>query len=150
VRCAAASALVIGYGNDLRADDGAGRSVADAIGARALPGVAVRSTTQLTPELALEMTGTTTVVFVDASIQDEDVTVRLVEQSPDPPRSMTHHGDPAALLSMVAAVGPPPETAYVVSIPASNLGLGFDFTPRTEAAVAEAIEVVTELVARRP
>lgn len=149
MRCAAADALVIGYGNDLRADDGAGRCVADAMEARALPGVVVRSTSQLTPELALEMAGTTTVVFVDASIDDETVTVRLVESAPGASTTMTHHGDPATLLSMVAAVGTPPKEAYLVSIPASDLGLGFDFSPRTEAAVSEAIELVTELVVSR-
>ena len=43
--------LVIGYGNDLRSDDGAGRAVADRISEMELPGVAVRSVMQLTPEL---------------------------------------------------------------------------------------------------
>jgi hypothetical protein len=49
--------LVVGYRNDLRANDGAGRVVADRIEAMQLPGVAVWSVSQLTPGLALEITG---------------------------------------------------------------------------------------------
>ena len=43
-KCSVTDAFVVGYGNDLRSDDGAGRWVADQIEARRLPGVAVRST----------------------------------------------------------------------------------------------------------
>ena len=120
--------------------------MADAIEARALPGVSVRSVSQLTPELALEASGRATVVFVDASIDEHEVVVRRVAAVPSGTRTMSHHGDPATLLAMVPSVGTPPGAAYVVSIPASDLGLGFELTPRTEAAIAEAIELVTELV----
>ena len=50
--------LVIGYGNDLRTDDGAGRWVAERIESFDLPGVSVRSVPQLTPELTLDIAGT--------------------------------------------------------------------------------------------
>ena len=141
--------LVIGYGNDLRTDDGAGRCVADAIDARRLNGVAVRSVPQLTPELALDLSGRSVVVFVDASIDDVDVVVRPVDAADSGPTTMSHHGDPASLLAMVPSVGEPPQRAYLVSIPASDLSLGFDLSPRTEAAVAEAVEAVTALVSDR-
>ncbi len=68
------AALVIGYGNDLRCDDGAGRAVADRIEAMALPGVEVRSVQQLAPELALDIACAETVVFVDASIDVAETT----------------------------------------------------------------------------
>ena len=148
MRCVATDtkALVVGYGNDLRGDDGAGRSVADAIAARQIDGVSVRSVAQLTPELVIDLAGRSTVVFVDASVIDTQVRVRRVEPEAGAPKAMTHHGDPAALLSMVPAVGAQPRRAYVVSVPASDLGLGFEFSPSTEAAVSEAIEIVTDLV----
>jgi Ni,Fe-hydrogenase maturation factor len=86
-------------------------------------------------------------VFVDASIDEHEVSVRRVEEVPVRPGTMTHHGDPATLLSMVPSVGTMPAAAYIVSIPASDLGLGFEPTERTGAAIAEAVEVVTRLVA---
>ncbi len=140
--------LVVGYGNDLRADDGAGRRVADAVEARDLPGVTVRSQSQLTPELALEAAGRDLVVFVDADIEAEVLTHRAVEPG-EGGGVMTHHGNPASLLALVPTVGEPPRRAIVVSIPASNLGMGFELSPRTAAAVEEAIDLVERLVGTR-
>jgi hydrogenase maturation protease len=137
--------LVIGYGNDLRRDDGAGRAVAAAIEERSLPGVTVRSVSQLTPELALEIAGRRSVVFVDADLEVTELTTRPVAAGDLNGGVMTHHGDPASLLSLVATVGPLPEEAVVVSIPARDLGLGFEFSAATAAAVARAVDVIAAI-----
>ena len=103
---------------------------------------------QLTPELAIEACERDVVVFVDASIDDVQVAVRRVDAATSIPGALTHYADPAILLAMVSSVGTPPERAYLVSVPASDFGLGFELTRSTEAAVAEAVEVVTTLVSR--
>ena len=139
-------AFVVGYGNDLRSDDGAGRWVADEIEARELPGVAVRSISQLTPELALQIAGRDVVVFVDADVDVTELTVRPVEAKTTGAQTMTHHGDPATLLAMVSAVGEPPRRAYVVSIPATNLEMGLTMTDATRAAADEAVALVVQLL----
>jgi hydrogenase maturation protease len=140
--------LVVGYGNDLRCDDGAGRHVADAIEEMELPGVMVRSVAQLTPELALDIAGRDCVVFVDASVDTEALTHTAVAPGSGPGGVMTHHGDPSHLLSLVESVGPLPAEATVISIPALNLGLGFDLSPATAAGVSSAIDLVAALAAR--
>ena len=139
-------AVVIGYGNDLRSDDGAGRWVAEQVEARGLPGVIVRSVSQLTPELALEIAGREVVIFVDADVDVSELRVRPVEAKTSSKRTMTHHGDPATLLAMVPAVGEPPARAHVVSIPATNLDMGLSMTDATRAAADEAVASVVELV----
>lgn len=139
-------ALVVGYGNDLRRDDGAGRWVADQIEALRLDGVVVRSVSQLTPELALEVAGRDLVVFVDADVHASAVGVRPVEAHAGGRRTMTHHGDPATLLAMVPAVGTPPRRAVVVSIPASDLEMGLDMSATTCAAASAAFSTVVELL----
>jgi hydrogenase maturation protease len=139
-------ALVIGYGSDLRGDDAAGRAVADAIAGMQLSGVAVRSQPQLTPELAMDMAGCDVVVFVDADVDAQEVSVTSVDAASGA-TFMTHHGDPAALLAMVPSVGELPAAAFVVSIPAHDLGLGTEMSERTRTAVVAAIEVVAGLVA---
>ena len=68
--------LVIGYGNDLRSDDGAGRAVAEMVSDLDLPGVEVRTMSQLTPELSLAITGRAKVVFVDADVDATEVAMR--------------------------------------------------------------------------
>ncbi len=139
-------ALVIGYGNDLRTDDGAGRWVADRLDELALDGVEVRSVPQLTPELALLVAGRETVVFVDASVDTAELSVESVDDSVGGTGVMSHHGDPATLLTMAATVGRRPDRAYVVSIPASDLGMGVDLTPATRAAAEQAVARIAALL----
>jgi hydrogenase maturation protease len=137
--------LVIGYGNDLRSDDGAGRAVAEMVSDLDLPGVEVRTMSQLTPELTLEITGRRKVVFVDADIDATEVTVRPVTAGPPGDGPMTHHGDPATLLSLTENVGQLPDEAVVISIPATNLEMGFTFSPRTEQAIGEAVDLIAAM-----
>jgi hydrogenase maturation protease len=142
-------ALVIGYGNDLRTDDGAGRWVAAQIEALKLPGVEVRSLSQLTPELSLEVAGREMVVFVDANVDAAEVTVQRVHAEPSGPKTMTHHGDPATLLALVPTVGALPLRAYVVSIPAANLEMGLELSAVTQAAASQAVGRIVALLAGR-
>lgn len=141
-----ADALVVGYGNDLRTDDGAGRWVADQVDELELDGVEVRSVAQLTPELALLVSGRNVVVFVDASVDTTELTIDRVEASGSSSDVMTHHGNPATLLSMVPQVGETPAEAWMVSIPASDLSMGFEMTAGTQEAAEAAVPRVVELV----
>ena len=140
-----ADALVIGYGNDLRSDDGAGRWVAQQVDDRHLDGIDVRSAAQLTPELALEIAGREVVVFVDASVDVRELAIEEVEASSEASTVMTHHGNPADLLTLVDQVGSQPKHAYIVSIPASNLGMGFEFSTETQAAAEAAVDRIVDL-----
>ena len=138
--------LVIGYGNDLRSDDGAGRAVADRVEALQLPGVGVRSVIQLTPELALEIAEVDTVVFVDASVEVTETTAAPVApESPDP-SAMSHYSTPGTLLGMTATIGRVPSTAVAISIPVTDIGLGMELTPLTEISVDQAVGMVREIV----
>jgi hydrogenase maturation protease len=136
--------LVLGYGSDLRGDDAAGRRAAEAVEARGLDGVQVRSVQQLLPEHAAEVAGRRLVLFVDASTADVEVAVRRL--APEPPRwNLTHHLRPEAVLGLAAAVGTPPEAALLVTVPATDVGLGTGLSHKTRAAVAAAVERVVSL-----
>lgn len=143
-----AEILVVGYGNDLRSDDGAGRVVAARIEEMGLPGVAVRSQTQLTPELALAVTRADVVVFVDANVDCKEMAVHPVQAGERGAQSMSHHTDPAALLLLAGDLGRVPPRSYTVSIPATNLELGFDLSPATAEAVEEAVKTIVEIVSQ--
>ena len=140
------SSLVIGYGNDLRSDDGAGRAVADRIDALGLPDVAVRSVIQLTPELALDIAGVDTVVFVDASVEVSETTADPVVAESLDPSATSHFSTPGTLLSITATVGAVPGRAVAIAIPVTDIGLGMELTPMTEMGVAEAVEMITALI----
>lgn len=144
--------IVIGYGNDLRGDDAAGRRVADAVAARHLPGVRVLSVVQLTPELAADLAGCRLVVFVDASLADRDVSGRdiavrdVVPTEPD--WRLTHHATPSSLVTLAAALSSAPR-AVVVTIPAADTALGTTLSPTAAAAVPRAVDRIVGLVAPR-
>jgi hydrogenase maturation protease len=139
--------LVIGYGNDLRSDDGAGRVVADQIAAMDLPGVSVRSLMQLTPELALEMADVDTVIFIDASVEVTETTAAEVAPPPADPSALSHYATPEALLSLTRTMGNnTPLRAITISIPVTDIGLGMELTPATELGVSSAVSMVKELV----
>ena len=106
-----ADVLVVGCGNDLRSDDGAGRVVAHRVQLlaeeRGLTEVGVRSVVQLVPELALDIGRAQHVVFVDASIDVDRLTVTplapstsAADGSREPWTPMTHHLGPAALVEL--------------------------------------------------
>jgi hydrogenase maturation protease len=130
--------LVIGFGNDLRSDDGAGRVVAERIDDLGLPGVRVISRSQLTPEMALDLVDAKQAVFVDASVDATEFGARRVEPG-NVGSVMTHHGDPGTLLALAADEGHAP-LATLLEIPASNLEMGFELSPVTAIGVEAAVE----------
>ncbi|HSV75080.1 MAG TPA: hydrogenase maturation protease [Chthonomonadales bacterium] len=145
---ASGTCVVIGYGNELRSDDGAGPWVARAVAALALPGVLATDAHQLVPEMAEMLSDARLAVFVDATVTPEptDVAARRVEPHADP-AGASHFGDPGALLWITRQVyGRCPE-AWLVTIPARNLDLGESLTPGVRALCDTAVSVVARLVA---
>jgi len=136
--------LVIGYGNDLRRDDAAGRCVAEAVERLDLPGVEVLVSTQLVPEHAERLAVVGRVVFVDASIEATGVVVSTVTAAGSPTHS--HHASPAGLLALVEALGVSAPEAFLVEVPAIDLSLGEGLSDETTAAVQQAIAEVAALV----
>jgi hydrogenase maturation protease len=105
MRCAAADILVIGYGNELRGDDGLGPLVAKAAAAANIPGVRVLTTRQLLPELAANLAVARLAVFVDASVEanERGIAVRL-QAVTDTMDWYTHRASPGALVALTHAV----------------------------------------------
>lgn len=74
------SFLIIGYGNELRGDDGIGAKVAQAVADWHLPSVKALVTHKLVPELATEIVQADYVIFVDAC--GEESCARNVQLAP--------------------------------------------------------------------
>ena len=145
-RAGRAPVLVIGVGSELRRDDAVGRRVVERLETDGLGAVEVRSLHQLTPELAVEISGRRQVVFVDASVEVSEVTVVPLEPQVAA-TSLSHHLDPASLLALTARIGEPPQQAVAVHVPARDLGLGTRPSPEGRRAIAQALVVVQDLVA---
>ncbi len=153
-------ALVIGYGNTLRSDDGAGPFVARALEGRVPAGTRVLDAHQLTPEMAIDISVATRVVFVDAvdatretapresAPQESGPRVSRLEPEPGADPLNPHASDPGSLLWLAKTLfGGAPE-AWLVAIPGVEFGFGEDLSPGTARASADAIAQVEALLAR--
>lgn len=129
-----ADILVIGYGNQLRRDDGIGPFVADSLAGTNLPGVRVLVSMQLLPELAVDLVAARLVVFVDASMESSEIGVEVRRLTPeDATEWSTHHTNPSTLLALSRAVyGRTPEAWWV-----KVFGQEFDYRQGLSRAAKE-------------
>jgi len=144
------SALVIGYGNPLRGDDGIGPAVASAFD-DAAEGAGTRAIIchQLMPELAECLASVDVAIFVDATVEAAPgtVTTRQVEAaSPPPGFGLGHVATPAALLDLAAKLYGRAPVAFLVTIGVSSLSLSETLSDTAAAALPVAIATVRQLL----
>lgn len=144
---AAAPALVIGYGSELRGDDAAGQRVAEALAAREPPGVRVIAVHQLAPELAPELARTRLVIFVDARLPGDGDGIELRAVTPGD-SWLGHASSPAWLLALAERLyGARPE-AWLVTIPTAHTAIGRPLSGPALRGVDDALRAVGQLLRR--
>lgn len=140
--------LVLGYGNPLCGDDGAGPRLAERVAAWGLPGVTALALPQLVPELAIRLAECDAVVFADASVRCRRVRFQLLR-----PRRKTvapgHFGDPAALLAITRLVFGVAPRAWLLRLPAREFGLGQGLSVVAARGLHEAEAQLRRLTAER-
>jgi hydrogenase maturation protease len=135
--------LVIGYGNELRRDDGVGPRAARAVAAWQLPGVEGVAAHQLTPEFAERIGEAERVVFVDAG-HDDVVLTRPLEPS-RAAQVLGHTGGPRELLALAEALCGRRPGAWLITLPAPELGFGEGLSAAAELGLAEALRQIRTL-----
>jgi len=146
------SILVIGYGNDLRGDDAAGRCAAARVAAWELPAVRVLSLHQLTPELADPLVAASRAIFLDAHLASDNAAVRVRRVHPAMTATrLAHAGDPQGLLQLTrTAFGRSPETWWI-TIPAADFTFGAPLSALTARGITDALTAIRPLLEpRRP
>ena len=144
----ATATLVLGYGNTLRRDDGAGVEVARQLAALALADVEIVEAHQLLPEHAELLARADRAIFADASVDADLPGVALEQLDPPDPgaeiRLDPHLSDPGGLLALAAHLfGRAPE-AWIVRLPVAELGIGEGLSPATSTAVNEAVRLIRD------
>ena len=142
---ASSALLVIGYGNELRSDDGVGTKVAAALAEMNLPGVRAITCHQLTPELADAVSRAGTVVFVDAAV-DASAEIQMRELKPaETGRLLTHAADPRSLLALARDVFGRCPAAWWLTVPVENVGFGHELSPLANKGLQWALAKIQAL-----
>jgi hydrogenase maturation protease len=147
VPAAGSKLLVIGYGNTLRSDDGAGTRVAEAVGARNRPGVQSLPVHQLTPELAERLADVERAIFVDARLAEEgsDIAISSVEPSSSF-RPAGHVSDPRSLLALARSLHGHSPRAWLITVPAVDLSMGEDLSATASRGIKAACEQILRML----
>ena len=135
--------LCIAAGNSLRGDDGAAHRVLQLL----MPssGAKLRAVQQLTPELAAEIAGMQTVIFLDADCAAAEPRVERVGLSAPGGTPLAHGMAPAEVVRLAERLYGFRGTAFVCHLPAADFDGGETLSPRAEAgarAAAGMIEVI--------
>jgi len=137
-------ALIIGYGNPLRGDDGLGWEVADRIARNADESMKVLATRQLTPELAEPISNADVVVFVDACYEGQPGRWRCERIRADTviPQVFAHYLTPMSLLNYAAAIFDAKPAALLISVAADSFKYGETLSPKVAAVVPEILDYI--------
>jgi hydrogenase maturation protease len=132
--------LVIGYGNTLRGDDGAGVAAAKRIAER-FPQVDVMTVHQLQPELAETITWYDTVFFIDASVSVREIQITALAPEQEPRPGGTHATTPAMLVALSSELySRRPDNVFLGAVPASVCDHGESFSSLTAKKVEECVD----------
>jgi hydrogenase maturation protease len=119
--------LVLGYGNELRRDDGIGPRIAREVLAWGRADVEGLCLHQLVPELASRLAEVEEVIFVDACLGIDDVVIESIV--PQRNQSPGHRSDPPSLLGLAQMIHGRAPRAWLVRVPAVDFDYGEELSP---------------------
>lgn len=140
--------LVIGYGNTLRGDDGAGVRAA-VMASEQFPEIDVVTVQELHPEIAEKMTKDASVIFIDAALGTDQVQIARLHPSSAVEFENTHSFSPQALVNACQALY---QTAllntYLIQIPAFDISFSENLSAKTFEKSVECIDIVKNLLSQ--
>jgi len=132
-----ARALIVGFGNPLRSDDGLGWHIAQQLARDLSPSnVEVIATQQLTPEISEAVSRAEQVLFVDAANTGEPGTLQCEQLLPSAsPSRHSHDLSPALILMMANELYGCCPPAYLLTIAGDSFEAGNTMSPAVIAAI---------------
>lgn len=129
--------LLIGYGNELRGDDGVGPRLARKATNWGLAGLVCRDVHQLVPELAPEIALARAVIFLDASLSSK-TTGQLLPIEPREGTPLGHFSDPQTLLALAQSLYGRTPPAWLLPLPAVDFKFGEQLSPTAASGLENA------------
>lgn len=146
-----ACCLILACGNPLREDDGVGPWLAQWAAERfsTEPRVHVLSCRQWTPELADDLAGASSVVFIDCSVASPAGKVTLLPVAPaaDARTPTNHHLDAALLLALTQQIyNALPHTSWLLTVGAGSVEFREGLSDAVRPALPEACRLLESAV----
>jgi hydrogenase maturation protease len=138
--------LVIGFGNTVRTDDGAGIWIAEKLSAVQIAGVVVETTHQLSLDLLEEFERYSRVLFIDASVEGEPVLFAPVGTPDVPVPPTAHHCTPADLISTYNHLYNRSIEGYFCTVRGEDFEFGTELTAATEQRAALAVVLLEKFL----
>jgi hydrogenase maturation protease len=147
-------ALIIGYGNPLRSDDGFGWYAAQRLKSELDPlAIEVMTHQQLTPELAEVASHFQLVIFVDAArdLQPGQLRCQAITAPqngrPALVSGFSHFATPAAVVALTAELYESFPTAYYISVGGQCFDEGDVISPALRDAASQVLDKINSLIA---
>jgi hydrogenase maturation protease len=143
-----AATLVIGIGNRLREDDGAGYRMAETLAKTPSPGLQVLAVQQLSVDVSVSIAASQRVLFIDATLDPERCNrwsapcLEPISAQRAVNLGVSHHLSPPALLAITEALYQRVPQAWQLLIPGLHWNHGEAYSPLTAAAVAMSLPLV--------
>jgi hydrogenase maturation protease len=141
------TALIIGYGNPLRSDDGFGWQMGHML-ASELAGQDVEVITchQLTPELAERLSQASRAIFIDAAADGQPGAInhRTVRPQAGGSSTFTHDYTPSGLLASAQQLYGHCPRAIIITVSAQSFAFGESLTPVVAAAQPKVLDQVRQ------
>jgi hydrogenase maturation protease len=141
--------LIIGYGNTLRGDDGAGVLAAELVSKRH-PEADCVTVQELHPEIAEMMSEYGSVIFLDAALDTTVVQMTRLQPTYLHEFENTHSYSPQALVNVCHALYQSvPSSTYLIHIPAYDVSFSEYLSLDTQNKTHESVELVNDLIDRQ-
>ena len=138
--------LILGVGNTIRSDDGAGAYACDIIEEQKIRGVFTQKIQQLQTEIIDTFLEYDFVLIADASVEVKEVVIKKVAEILTGPISSSHHSNAAMLLAIAKKLYQAEINLYTCAIPAENFDVGEELTKFAKKNADEAVEKIMSWV----
>ncbi|MFO0966996.1 MAG: hydrogenase maturation protease [Gemmataceae bacterium] len=129
--------LLIGFGNEMRGDDGLGPRLVRAVAGWKAPDLEIVDAHQLTPELAERIVAAEAVLFIDAVRKQPGIRMRRLQpatENRDP-----HILNPEGLLGLAQALSRNHPPAWLLTIPGDRFGFSTELSEAGKKRLEEAL-----------
>lgn len=138
--------LILGIGNTLRGDDGAGIYVAGEIEKMNIPGVSVRILQQLHTELVEVMTAYDTIIIADASVNEQPLEFYELGEPGTQAAASSHHTSAALLAGLADRLYQKHPQILICSIKGENFDMEEGLSSLTLARADKAVLLIKKWI----